>query len=78
MSDGTIRVQVYLPLLLLADLTLLALNALFGPCCVPSINAIKNVAYAYASWTVIVSLYMTFWPVRPILLSDTRKSSSDK
>ena len=56
--------KIYLPLLLLADLTLLILNALFSPCCVPAINTIKNIAYAYASWTVLVSLYMTFWPVR--------------
>lgn len=65
--------RMYLPLLLLADLSLLTLNALFSPCCVPSINRIKNVAYAYASWTVLVSIYMTVWPVRPqsatILLS---------
>lgn len=56
--------RVYLPLLLFADLTLLILNALFSPCCVPAINIIKNIAYAYASWTVLVSLYMTLWPVR--------------
>lgn len=59
--------QIYLPMLLFADLTLLTLNALFSPCCVPAINTIKNIAYAYASWTVIVSLYMTWWPVRLFL-----------
>eukprot|EP00892_Ulva_mutabilis_P009323 jgi/Ulvmu1/6763/UM030_0099.1 len=50
---------VYLPALLAADLCLLALNALFSPCCVPTINVIKNIAYAYASWTVMVSLAFT-------------------
>lgn len=47
---------VYLPALLLADLFLLAINALFSPCCVPAINIIKNIAYGYASWTVIISI----------------------
>lgn len=56
---------VYLPALLLADLSLLTLNALFSPCCVPTINVIKNVAYAYASWTVIVSLASSALTVRP-------------
>lgn len=55
---------VYLPALLAADLSLLTLNALFSPCCVPTINAIKNVAYAYASWTVIVSLASAVLSVR--------------
>lgn len=68
--------RIYLPLLLLADVTLLMLNALFSPCCVPAINTIKNIAYAYASWTVVVSLYMTSWPVlAPLDLIETFSSS---
>jgi hypothetical protein len=57
--------RIYLPLLLMADVTLLAVNALYSPCCVPAINTIKNIAYAFASWTVAASLFVTVFPVRP-------------
>lgn len=65
---------VYLPALLLADLSLLTLNALFSPCCVPTINTIKNIAYAYASWTVIVSFASATLTVCPHSLYPPRTS----
>ena len=50
---------IYLPALLFADLLLLSLNVVFCPSCVQHVNTTKNVAYAAASWTVLVSLLST-------------------